>query len=107
MTSGAFFLGAASWLAHETHVLPSTPLVWGAVLYLILGGSVVMFYMFVYVLSRWKASSASYAILFFPLIATLLAAWLAKETVSMAFILGAAMVLAGVWFGAFYGDSGA
>ena len=107
MTSGAFFLGAASWLAHETHVLPSTPLVWGAVLYLILGGSVVMFYMFVYVLSRWKASSASYAILFFPLVATLLAAWLAKETVSMAFILGAAMVLAGVWFGAFYGDSGA
>ena len=107
MTSGAFFLGAASWLAHETHVLPSTPLVWGAVLYLILGGSVVMFYMFVYVLSRWKASSASYAILFFPLVATLLAAWLAKETVSMAFILGAAMVLTGVWFGAFYGDSGA
>jgi len=107
MTSGAFFLGAASWLAHETHVLPSTPLVWGAVLYLILGGSVVMFYMFVYVLSRWKASSASYAILFFPLVATLLAAWLAKETVSLAFILGAAMVLAGVWFGAFYGDSGA
>ena len=106
MTSGAFFLGAASWLAHETHVLPSTPLVWGAVLYLILGGSVVMFYMFVYVLSRWKASSASYAILFFPLVATLLAAWLAKETVSLAFILGAAMVLAGVWFGAFYGDSG-
>ena len=107
MTSGAFFLGAASWLAHETHVLPSTPLVWGAVLYLILGGSVVMFYMFVYVLSRWKASSASYAILFFPLVATLLAAWLAKETVSLAFILGAAMVLAGVWFGTFYGDSGA
>ena len=107
MTSGAFFLGAASWLAHETHVLPSTPLVWGAVLYLILGGSVIMFYMFVYVLSRWKASSASYAILFFPLVATLLAAWLAKETVSLAFILGAAMVLAGVWFGTFYGDSGA
>lgn len=52
MTSGAIFLGTASWLAHEAHVLPSTPQVWGAVAYLILGGSVVMFYMFVYVLSR-------------------------------------------------------
>ncbi|MCB0100961.1 MAG: EamA family transporter [Anaerolineales bacterium] len=107
MTSGSIFLGAASWLAHEAHVMPSTPQVWGAVTYLILGGSVVMFYMFVYVLSRWKASSASYAILFFPLIATLLAAWLANEAVSMPFILGAALVLTGVWVGAFYGDSGA
>jgi drug/metabolite transporter (DMT)-like permease len=75
-------------------------------LYLIFGGTVVMFYMFVYVLSRWKASAASYSILFFPLIATILAAWLANETVTLPFILGGLIVLVGVWVGAFYTKTG-
>jgi drug/metabolite transporter (DMT)-like permease len=75
--------------------------------YLILAGSVVMFYLFVYVLSRWTASAASYSILLFPLVATVLAAWLAKETVTLPFILGGAIVLVGVWVGAFYGKTGA
>jgi drug/metabolite transporter (DMT)-like permease len=96
MTAGALFLGGASLAAGDAWALPSTPQVWGALIYLILGGSVVMFYMFVYVLSRWTASAASYAILFFPLVATVLAAWLAKETVTLPFILGGLLVIAGV-----------
>ncbi len=106
MSSGALFLVSASFFAHEAWVLPSAPKVWGALVYLILGGSVVMFYMFVYVLSKWTASAASYAILFFPLIATSLAAWLAKETVTLPFILGGLLVLLGVWVGAFYKKTG-
>lgn len=102
MTSGALFLGIASLIAGEAWSLPTQPQVWTALLYLILGGSVAMFYMFVYVIKRWTASAASYAILFFPLVATLLATWLANETVTPLFLAGGALVIAGVWVGAFY-----
>ena len=77
--------------------------VWLAVTYLILGGSVIMFYLFVFLLKRWAASATSYAILLFPIVATVLAALLAGETVTPLFIVGAVIVMAGVWFGAFYG----
>lgn len=107
MVSGALFLGLASLVAGEVWSLPTQPEVWTALLYLILGGSLAMFYMFVYVIKRWTASAASYTILFFPLIATLLAAWLANETVTPLFLLGGGIVIAGVWVGAFYGKSGA
>lgn len=104
--SGALFLGIASLFAQETWNLPATSTGWAALAYLIIFGSVIMFYLFVYVLTRWTASAASYSILFFPLIATILAAWLAKETVTLPFILGGAVVLVGVWVGAFYTKTG-
>jgi drug/metabolite transporter (DMT)-like permease len=107
MSAGALFLGLASLIAGEIWSLPTQPQVWTALVYLILGGSLAMFYMFVYVIKRWTASAASYAILFFPLVATLLAAWLANETVTLPFILGGLIVIAGVWIGAFYGKTGA
>ncbi len=107
ISSGALFLLGASLIAGNAWVLPSTLQVWAALTYLILGGSVVMFYLFVYVLSRWTASATSYAVLFFPLVATLLASWLVKETVTPLFLAGAAIVIAGVWIGAFFGISGA
>lgn len=104
--SAAIFVGGASFFAHETWNLPSTSTGWTALAYLIIFGSVLMFYLFVYVLTRWKASAASYAILFFPLVATILAAWLTKETVTLPFILGGLVVLLGVWVGAFYAKTG-
>ncbi len=107
ISSGALFLLGTSLIAGNAWVLPSTPQVWAALTYLILGGSVVMFYLFVYVLSRWTASATSYAVLFFPLVATLLASWLVKETVTPLFLAGATIVIAGVWIGAFFGTSGA
>jgi drug/metabolite transporter (DMT)-like permease len=106
MTSGALFLGGASLIAGDAWSLPTQPQVWTALHYLILGGSVAMFYMFVYVIKRWTASAASYAILFFPLVATLLAAWLANETVTPLFLAGGTIVIAGVWVGAFYTKMG-
>jgi drug/metabolite transporter (DMT)-like permease len=104
--SAALFVGCVSFFAQETWNLPSTSTVWTALAYLVIFGSVLMFYLFVYVLTRWTASAASYSILFFPLIATLLAAWLANETVTFPFILGGAIVLLGVWVGAFYAKTG-
>lgn len=104
--SAAVFVGGTSFFAHETWNLPSTSTGWMALVYLIVFGSVVMFYLFVYVLSKWTASAASYSILFFPLVATSLAAWLAKEHVTLPFILGGFLVLIGVWVGAFYSKTG-
>lgn len=105
--SAAIFLGIASFFAKETWNLPSTATGWTALAYLILFGSVLMFYLFVYVLTRWTASAASYSILLFPLVATVFAALLANETVTFPFILGGAIVLVGVWVGAFYSKTGA
>lgn len=99
---GTLFLVAASFLAGELWVLPTNPEVWAALTYLIFGGSVVMFYLFLYLLSRWKASSASYTILCFPLVATVLSAWLAKEVITPTFLLGGLVVIFGVWVGAFF-----
>jgi drug/metabolite transporter (DMT)-like permease len=104
--SAAVFVGVVSFFAHETWNLPSTSTGWMALGYLVIFGSVVMFYLFVYVLSKWTASAASYSILFFPLVATSLAAWLAKEMVTVPFILGGLLVLVGVWVGAFYTKTG-
>lgn len=98
---GALFLVAASFIAGEVWTLPTQSTVWVALTYLILGGSVAMFYLFVHLLSRWKASSASYTILCFPLVATVLSAWLAKEVITPAFLLGGLIVIVGVWVGAF------
>lgn len=105
--AGALFLGIASVVAHETWDFPSTSTGWTALVYLILFGSVMMFYMFVYVLTRWTASAASYSILFFPLTATVLAALLANEKVTLLFVIGGLIVIAGVWLGAFYRKTGA
>jgi drug/metabolite transporter (DMT)-like permease len=107
MTSGALFLGLASLIAGEVWSLPTQPQVWTALVYLILGGSLAMFYLYVVVITRWTVSAASYTILFFPLVATLLAAWLANETVTPLFLAGGGIVIAGVWVGAFYGKTGA
>lgn len=105
--AGALFLGIASLFAQEAWGLPSTLAGWTALTYLIIFGSVLMFYLFVYVLTRWTASAASYSILLFPLSATVLAALLANETVTIPFILGGLIVLVGVWVGAFYTKTGA
>lgn len=105
--AAALFLGIASIFAQEAWNFPSTSTGWTALVYLIIFGSVLMFYLFVYVLARWTASAASYSILFFPLTATALAAILANETVTLPFIIGGLIVIAGVWLGAFYRKTGA
>jgi len=102
LSSGAVFLVLASLAAGEAWKIPSQSSTWIALTYLILGGSVLMFYFFVYVLTHWTVSSTSYAILLFPIVATIFGALLAGETVTPLFLAGSVFVIAGVWFGAFY-----
>ena len=100
MSTGTGLLLACSLVARERWQAPALPPTWAAILYLVIGGSVVLFYLFLFVVRRWTASAASYLFVLFPFVTVVLGAWLAQETVTAAFLLGGALVLAGVWVGA-------
>jgi drug/metabolite transporter (DMT)-like permease len=67
----------------------------------VLFGSVVMFALFVFTLQRWTASAVSYVTLLMPLVTVALAAVLTQERITPSFVLGGAVILAGVYVGAF------
>ena len=100
MTVGTAVLFILSIIAGEPRTLPSHVGTWVAVGYLVILGSVTMFVLFVFVLGRWTASAASYAILLMPLVTVPVATVLANEPLTPAFALGGAIVLLGVYIGA-------
>ena len=100
MLPGVALLFALSLVAGEARVLPSRPEVVAAFAYLVLIGSTVLFVGFLYVLQRWTASATSYATLLFPVVTVAIGAVLAGEIVSLQFVAGAALIVAGVYLGA-------
>ncbi|MCI0610022.1 MAG: DMT family transporter [Anaerolineae bacterium] len=100
LSSGSVFLSLTSLLIGETHNVPTLPATWMAIAYTVVPGSVIMFYLFVWILSRWSASATSYVIMLFPIVATIAGALLAGEKITLTFILGGTLVLIGVWIGA-------
>jgi drug/metabolite transporter (DMT)-like permease len=101
----AFATGApipviASRLAGEQWTLPATARTWAAFAYLVLFGSVLVFYLYLHVLSHWTASATSYSFLLIPVATVIVAALLLGEAITALFVVGAALVLAGVWVGA-------
>jgi drug/metabolite transporter (DMT)-like permease len=99
-SAGFVFLMMATFLFGESHNLPALPATWLAITYTVVPGSVIMFYLFIWILGRWPASSTSYVIMLFPIVATVAGSVIGHETITPAFILGGALVLVGVWFGA-------
>jgi drug/metabolite transporter (DMT)-like permease len=100
---GASLLVVMSALSGEPWQLPMLPVSWIALGYLVAFATIVNFSLTLFVLSRWSASVASYAFLLSPLVTVLLGALILGETVQPAFVLGGALVLAGVYVGAFLG----
>jgi drug/metabolite transporter (DMT)-like permease len=100
LSIGAAILLLLSLIFGESWSLPATQATWISYGYLVLGGSVLMFYLFLYVLDRWTASATSYILLLVPVATIIIAAWLLDEQVSLRFLMGSAVVLVGVWFGA-------
>jgi len=100
LTIGAVILAVLSLVAGEAWSLPATRTAWTAYAYLVLGGSVTLFYLYLNVLRRWTASAASYSYLLFPVVTIVIAAWLGNEVISLRFLVGSAIVLVGVWAGA-------
>jgi hypothetical protein len=60
-----------------------------------------MFGLYLFALRRWTASAVSYVTLLMPLVTVPLAAALIAEQVSLSFLGGGAIALAGVYVGAF------
>lgn len=69
-------------------------------IFLVLGGSVVVFWLDVFVLRRWAASAVSYTFLLLTLVTIVYGAIFAEETITLRFVVGGAIIVAGVWIGA-------
>jgi drug/metabolite transporter (DMT)-like permease len=101
MLTGAVLLLGVSLIAGERWNLPTQTATWAAVGYLVLFGSVTMFALYLFALQRWTASAVSYVTLLMPLVTVLLAAVLTGERVTPGFLVGGAVILLGVYVGAF------
>jgi drug/metabolite transporter (DMT)-like permease len=101
MGVGALLLLGLALVAGDRLLLPSQPETLVAVGYLVALGSVALFMLFLYVIERWTASATSYSLLLMPLVAIVGGAVLLGEPVTVALIGGSALILAGVYVGAF------
>jgi drug/metabolite transporter (DMT)-like permease len=99
LITGAGVLAATSLLAHERWSLPADPSTWGAFIYLVAAGTVVLFFLYLFILDRWSASATSYSFLLFPLVTIVLSSLITGEIITPIYLLGTALVLMGVWLG--------
>ncbi|MGI8517355.1 MAG: DMT family transporter [Acidimicrobiia bacterium] len=98
LLGGGLLLGLSVALG-EPWALPSRSETWLAVSYLIVS-SAIMFALFIFVIQRWTAGSASYFTSLLPITAVLAAAPLLNEPLTAALFIGGVVVLAGVYVGA-------
>ena len=100
MLTGAICLLAMSILTGESWTLPTEQSVRLALLYLVTLGSVGLFALILLVIRRWTATATSYAFVLFPLVTMLLDAVISGEPITVHGMIGAILVMAGVWIGA-------
>jgi drug/metabolite transporter (DMT)-like permease len=101
MLVGGGLLAVLSVVSAEPWGLPSGGDTWIALGYLVLLGSIVMFGLYVFALGRWRASGVSYVTLLMPVVTVVLAAVLTGEQITPPFVLGSAVIIGGVYVGAF------
>jgi drug/metabolite transporter (DMT)-like permease len=97
MAVGTVGLAAVSLAAREPWGMPSWPEGIGAILYLALAGSVVTFVAWNWLLKEAEATSLSFIALITPITAVLLGATLGNEMFDAVDLLGAAIVLVGIY----------
>jgi drug/metabolite transporter (DMT)-like permease len=91
---------ALAAISDEPYVFPESASTWWAQAYLVIAGSVGVFWLYVFVLSGWTASAASYQLVLIPLVTVVVSAWLQDERITPAFAAGSILVLVGVYIGA-------
>ena len=99
MVVGTLILLGVSLAAGEHQQAPLMAKTWLALGWLVTS-SVGAFVLLVWVIYRWTASASSYTSLLSPLVTFVVASALLGETVSLVFLAGSAVVLAGVYLGA-------
>ena len=101
MGVGAVLLFVASSVVAEPWALVDSVGAWLWFAYLVIIGSVVVFVLFLFVVSRWTASATSYVWPLLPLVAIPFSAVVTREPVTPRLLVGGAFVLVGVYLGAF------
>lgn len=100
MLVGAALLAAASLAANEAWTVPAEAATWAAAAWLVVAGSVGLFWLFLFVVQRWTASASTYAVPLMPVIAVALAAIFAGEALGPEEAAGGLLVIAGAYVGA-------
>lgn len=100
MSTGTVMLLVLTPPFREAYVIPEAGATWAAQAYLVIIGSVGVFALYLFVLSRWSASAASYEFVLAPIVGIVLSAWLLHEPITRVFAAGSTLVLIGVYFGA-------
>jgi drug/metabolite transporter (DMT)-like permease len=100
MAAGALLLWIASLLVSESWTVPQQARTWAALSWLVVAGSVGLFYLFLFVIGHWTASATVYSLTLMPVVAVTLGALLASEPVTPEVVAGAALVVLAVYVGA-------
>ena len=100
MAVGTVVLLVLMPLFNESYDIPKTATTWTSQAYLVVFGTVGLFALYLFVLSRWTASAVSYEFVLGPLVAIVLASWLLDERITGTFVAGSILVLIGVYLGA-------
>jgi drug/metabolite transporter (DMT)-like permease len=100
MAAGAGVVGAGAVLLGEPLDVPTHASTWAALGYLVVVGSVVVFWLYLVVLKYWAASRAAYGFVLIPIVTVLVSAWLDDERITRGLVFGGALVLIGVYVGA-------
>ena len=99
-TVGAVVLVSLAIVAGEDLVIPKQPETWIAFVYLVIPGTLLTFWLLLFLLRRWPASRVAYQFVLAPIVAILVAAVVLGEPIQPADIAGTALVIVGVWIGA-------
>lgn len=100
MTVGAAALLAASFAFGEEWQLPPSAGAWAVLAWLVVPGSIGLFALFVFVITRWTASATVYALTLMPVVAITVGALVRDEPVTAELVTGGALVMAAVYVGA-------
>ena len=101
MLGGGAILLVLSAIIGDSWRAPEQSDTWTAMAFLVVGGSVGVFGLYVFLLGRWTASAASYILLVQPLPTLVYSAILRHEPLTPALLVGAAIMTIGVYIGAF------
>lgn len=83
-------------IAERPVLFPTLPITWFAVVWLGLLGSCLAYLMFFFLINRWGPTRTSLVTYLFPIIGVILGILFLKESASWTFLLGTALVAAGV-----------
>jgi drug/metabolite transporter (DMT)-like permease len=101
MLVGGVLLAILSAAVGETWIMPVQSDTWTAMAFLVVFGSVAVFWLYLFILGRWSASAVSIEFLLIPIATVVYSAILTGEAITAALLVGGAVILAGVYIGAY------